>query len=140
MVGIGMMIAEAFLFSHGILGIGGVVAFVLGASMLIDVESPEFRIAPALIAGIAVGSALCLLVIVRTALSARRRKVVSGAEDMIGARGVVQDWCDGKGHVFVHGERWSASGDRDLDSNQAVRVVALSGLTVEVERVETKED
>jgi membrane-bound serine protease (ClpP class) len=56
---------------------------------------------------------------------------------MIGARGIVKDWRDGKGHVFVHGERWSASGDRELDKDQAVRVVALSGLTVEVERDET---
>lgn len=139
-VGIGMMIAEAFLYSHGILGIGGVVAFALGASMLIDVEAPEFRISQSLIAGFAVGNALLVLLIVRTALSARRRRIVSGAEEMIGAQGVVQDWSDGKGHVFVHGERWSASGAPDLGSDQAIRVVALSGLTVKVERDETKED
>jgi membrane-bound serine protease (ClpP class) len=140
LVGIGMMIAEAFLYSHGILGIGGIVAFVLGATMLIDVDSPEFRISHSLVAGFAAGSALFVLLIVRTALSARQRKIVSGAEEMIGARGVVQDWRDGKGHVFVHGERWSALGDRELEKDQAVRVVALSGLTVEVERHETKED
>lgn len=140
LVGIGMMIAEAFLYSHGILGIGGVVAFALGASMLIDVGAPEFRISRSLIAGFAVGNALFVLLIVRTALRARQRKIVSGAEEMIGARGVVQDWRGGNGHVFVHGERWSASGDRELDKDQAVRVVALSGLTVEVERDETKED
>lgn len=140
LVGIGMMIAEAFLYSHGILGIGGVVAFALGATMLIDVESPAFQISRSLIAGFAVGSALFVLLIVRTALSARQRTIVSGAEEMIGALGVVQDWLDGKGHVFVHGERWSALGDRQLEKDQAVRVVALSGLTVEVERHETKED
>ena len=140
LVGIGMMIAEAFLYSHGTLGIGGVVAFALGASMLIDVDSPEFRISQSLIAGFAVGSALFVLLIVRIALSARQRKIVSGPEEMIGARGVVQDWHDGKGHVCVHGERWSASGDRELDKDQAVRVVALSGLTVEVGRDEAKED
>jgi membrane-bound serine protease (ClpP class) len=140
LVGIGMMIAEAFLYSHGILGVGGVVAFALGASMLIDVESPEFRISPSLIAGIALGSLLCLLLIVRTALGARRRKVVSGAEEMIGARGFVQDWRDGKGHVFVHGERWLASGDLEFAKDQTVRVVGLSGLTVEIARDETKED
>jgi membrane-bound serine protease (ClpP class) len=140
LVGIGMMIAEAFLYSHGILGIGGVVAFALGASMLIDVESPEFRISQSLIAGFTVGSALFVLLVVRTALRARQRKIVSGVEEMIGARGVVQDWCNGKGHVFVHGERWSASCDGELGKDQAVRVVALSGLTVEVERDEAKED
>lgn len=140
LVGIGMMTAEAFLYSHGILGIGGVVAFALGASMLIDVESPEFRISQSLIAGVAVGSTLCVLLIVRTALGARKRKIVSGVEEMIGARGTVQDWCGGKGHVFVHGERWLARGDQEFEKDQAVSVVGLSGLTVEVERDETKED
>lgn len=71
--------------------------------------------------------------IVRTALGARRRKVVSGPEEMIGAAGTVQDWSDGRGHVFVHGERWSASGDRQFNKGQPVRVTGLSGLTVEVE-------
>jgi membrane-bound serine protease (ClpP class) len=140
LVGIGMLIAEAFLYSHGILGIGGVVAFALGASMLIDVGSPEFQISRSLIAGFAAGSALFILSIVRTAISARQRKIVSGVEEMIGARGAVQDWHDGKGHVFVHGERWSASGDAELGKDQVVRVVALSGLTVEVERLESQED
>lgn len=140
LVGIGMMVGEAFLFSHGILGVGGVVAFALGASMLIDAESPEFRISPALIAAVAVGSILYLLLVIRTALGARRRKIVSGPEGMIGARGLVQDWRDGKGHVFVNGERWLASGDREFAKDQSVRIVGLSGLTVEIARDETKED
>ena len=139
LLGIGMLIAEGFLFSHGVLGTGGVVAFALGATMLIDADTPEFRISWSLIGGVTVASAAFILLVVRTALGARRRRVVSGAEEMIGASGTVQDWSGGKGHVFVHGERWSASGDRQLGQGQPVRVTGLVDLTVEVEPVAAKE-
>jgi membrane-bound serine protease (ClpP class) len=58
LLGIGMLVAESFLFSHGILGTGGVVAFALGASILVDVETPEFRISWSLIAGFTVAARL----------------------------------------------------------------------------------
>lgn len=139
LLGIGMLVAEAFLFSHGILGTGGVVAFALGASILVDADAPEFQISWSLIAGITVASAALILLIVRTALGARHRKVVSGREEMIGATGTVQDWKDGQGHVFVHGERWSATGHAQLREGQPVCVTGLSGLTVEVEPRSAKE-
>lgn len=139
LLGIGMLVAEAFMFSHGILGTGGVVAFALGAAMLIDTDAPDFRISWSVIGGVSAASAAFILLVVRTALGARKRQQVSGAEGMIGATGIVQDWSSGKGHVFVHGERWSAGGDRQLRKGQPVRVTGLSGLTVEVERDTTKE-
>jgi membrane-bound serine protease (ClpP class) len=140
LLGIGLLIGEAFLFSHGILGTGGVVAFALGASILVDADTPEFQISWSLIAGITVASAALILIIVRTALGARRRSVVSGREEMIGAPGTVQDWKDGRGHVFVHGERWSAIGGEQLRKGQPVSVTGLSGLTVKVEPQSAKED
>jgi membrane-bound serine protease (ClpP class) len=140
LLGIGMLIAEAFIFSHGILAIGGVVAFALGASILIDAEAPEFRISWSLIGGFSVASAAFILLIMRTALGARKRRVVTGPEAMIGIRGVVLDWRDGAGHVFVRGERWSASGDQQFQEGQAVRVTGISDLTVRVERDLAKED
>ena len=139
LLGIGMLIAEAFLFSHGVLGIGGVVAFALGAAMLIDADTPDFRISWSLIVGLAITSAAFLLLVARTAMGARKRAVVSGVEEMVGARGVVQDWGGGKGHVFVHGERWSAVGQGEFAQGQPVRITRLSGLTVEVEGDAVKE-
>lgn len=139
-LGIGMMVAEAFLFSHGILGTGGVVAFALGASILVDAEAPEFRISWALIGGFTAASAAIIMLIVRTALGARGRRIVSGPEEMVGASGTVVQWGDGKGYVFVHGERWSASGSQKLRQGQPVRVTGISGLTVQVERDPAMED
>lgn len=133
MLGIGLLIAEAFLFSHGVLATGGVISFALGASILIDTDTPEFRVSPALIAGFAVASAAFVLLILRVAFDARRRKVASGREGMIGTLGTILDWGDSKGHVFVHGERWMASGYGEFQTGQLVQVTGLSGLTIQVE-------
>ena len=68
-----------------------------------------------------------------TAVRAYRRKVVTGAEEMIGARGEVLDWRGQKGHVFVHGERWRASSSAPLTKGKTVSVIALDGLKLTVE-------
>lgn len=133
LLGIGMLIAEGFIFSHGILGIGGVISFVLGAAMLIDTDVPQFRISPSVIGGVTLASAAFILMLMRAVLSARRRKVVSGVEEMVGAPGTVLDWDGGRGHVFVHGERWSAMGSARLHQGQTVRITGVFGLSVRVE-------
>lgn len=138
-LGMGLLVAEAFLFSHGILGIGGCVAFALGAAMLIDTGTPDFRISRSLIAGLSIASAGFVLLVVRTAIGARKRRIVSGVEEMTGAIGTVQDWNSGKGHVFVHGERWSAAGQGEFARGEQVRIVTIQGLTAEVESDAAKE-
>jgi membrane-bound serine protease (ClpP class) len=132
LLGLGMMASEAVLFSHGILGGGGVIAFAFGAAMLIDADVPEFRISWSVIAGVAIASGALILLIMRAALGARRRAVVSGAEQMLGAPAMVQDWSGRSGHVFVHGERWTAFSPAPLAPGQAVRVTRLDGLKLEV--------
>lgn len=138
-LGIGLVVAEAFLFSHGVLGIGGCLAFALGAAMLIDTDTSAFRISWPLIAGLSLATAAYVLLVVRTALGARKRRIVSGAEEMTGAVGVVQDWSGGKGHVFVHGERWAAASQGVFAQGQRVRIVRIEGLTVEVTSDAAKE-
>lgn len=133
LLGIGFMVAEAFTPSFGVLGIGGGLAFALGATILIDTDIPGFRIAWQVIAGLAAVSLLVTLVAARLALGARRRAVVTGREQMIGARGTTQDWDKGRGHVFVHGERWNAASSAPLHADEPVRVVALDGLLLQVE-------
>ena len=138
-LGIGLLIAEAFLFSHGVLGVGGCVAFALGAAMLIDADTPDFRISWSLIAGLSLATVAFVLLVVRTALGARRRQIVSGAEEMTGALGVVQDWSGGRGHVFVHGERWSAAGPAEFTRGEQVRIVSIAGLILQVKSAGPKE-
>ncbi|MFN3943495.1 MAG: NfeD family protein [Allosphingosinicella sp.] len=133
LLGIALMAGEAFSPSFGILGIGGIIAFVLGAAILIDTDIPQFQVDWAAIAGVALFSAGATVLIARLALASRKRKVVSGEEQLIGAAGYVLDWADGKGHVFVLSERWRAVGVGPLAKGAPVRVSGIDGLVLRVE-------
>ncbi len=132
LLGLGLMVGEAFVPSFGILGIGGIVSLVLGAGILVDTNAPGFQIAWPVIAAVVVTSVLFLMFVVPIGIKALRRKAVTGTEEMIGAHGQVEAWGDDGGTVFVHGERWRAASDRSLSPKQAVEVVGLDGLTLRV--------
>jgi len=131
-LGLVLMLAEAFTPSLGVLGIGGAIAFGLGATILIDTEAPGFEISLPMVAGIAAASLAFSLTALRLGLASRRRKVVSGREEMPGKIGVVQDWSGAAGHVLAHGERWRAVSDAPLSPGETVRVEAIDGLTLRV--------
>jgi membrane-bound serine protease (ClpP class) len=132
-LGIALMIAEAFTPSLGALGIGGAVAFVLGAAILFDTDLPEFEVAWSVIGGVALGALAFALLAGRVAASAWRRQVVTGRELLVGGRGEVVDWHDRSGRVLVQGERWKAVSASALSPGQHVRVTDLQGLTLKVE-------
>ncbi|MGE0774000.1 MAG: nodulation protein NfeD [Sphingomonadaceae bacterium] len=137
LLGIGLMVAEAFSTAFGILGIGGLVAFMLGGAILIDTDVPQFQISWPAIGAVAITSLVMTVVFARLAFTSQRRKIVSGREELIGATGTVLDWTGGRGHVFVHGERWQAASDGDMAADAPVRVTNLDGLTLDVTRIET---
>lgn len=132
-LGLALMGAEAFSPSFGILGIGGMIAFVLGATIMFDTDVPQFRVALPVLAAVAVASLGATLLTMRVALRSRRSSVATGREEMIGATGRVLDWQGTGGHVRVHGERWNALAASELHAGQEVRIIRLRGLTVEVE-------
>ena len=132
-LGLGLMVAEAFAPSFGVLGIGGAASFVLGAAILVDTEAPEFQISWAVISALAVTSLALTFIVARLAFSSHRRQVVTGLEEMVGARGEVSDWKDGRGHVIAHGERWKAVSGSPLSSGRRVRVTGVDGLVLRVE-------
>ncbi len=134
-LGIGLMAAEAFAPSFGILGIGGIIAFGLGAAIMIDTDVPQFQIAAPVLAAVAVVCLGITLLTVRLSLAARRGKIVSGREEMIGSIGTILDWDGDRGYVHVHGERWSARAPAIFTAGQQACVVGLDGLTLLVEPV-----
>ncbi len=138
--GIGLMVGEAFAPSFGILGIGGIVAFTFGATMLFDTDIPEFRVNWSVIAALALFSIAVLVLVLRVGLRSFGRKVVSGAEELIGASATVLDWDGGKGHVFVHSERWNAEGPADLGEGQTVVISGMEGLKLMVSYSQKRED
>jgi membrane-bound serine protease (ClpP class) len=136
LLGMALIAGEAFSPSFGALGIGGIIAFVLGATILIDTDIPQFQVNWGAIAALVLFSIAMTAVIARLALNSRRQKIVSGQEEMIGAIGHVLDWKNGKGHVFVHSERWRATGVGPLGEGAQVRVTSMKGLVLGVEPFE----
>lgn len=132
-LGVALMAAEVFLPSFGILGIGGIAAFVIGSVMLMDSDVPGFTIAWQLIGSIAFVAGGALMLVLILLARSRRRAVVSGPEDMIDDIGPVLDWAGNQGRVRIHGEIWRARAEGAMSPGQSVRVVGIDGLTLEVE-------
>ena len=135
LLGILLMIGEVFTPGIGALGIGGLAAFIVGALFLFEGGDTDIEIAVSrwLVFGSAIATAGMIITIGGAAWSARKRKPVTGSEQMIGARGEVVDWTDMHGSVRVLGEIWSARANRPLQVNDTVRVVGREGLTLIVE-------
>jgi membrane-bound serine protease (ClpP class) len=132
LLGLALMVAEAFAPSFGILGLGGLAAFVFGAVIMFDTDVPQFRIDWSVIAAVALFSAGLLTAVARVGIRSHRGRVETGSEELIGARAEVIDWQDGSGHVFVHSERWNATGPPTLEKGTTVTVNSISGLQLEV--------
>jgi membrane-bound serine protease (ClpP class) len=134
LLGIAFMIAELFLPTFGAIGVGGIVAFVLGSLLLIeDTELPGFEIPYGLIGGAAAASAGFLIVMAGMLLKSRRRAVVTGREEMLGATGVALGDFDAEGWARVHGEQWKVRSSRPVRRGQKLRVTAMEGLVLNVE-------
>jgi len=134
LLGIAFMVAEVFLPSFGAIGVGGIVAFVLGSLLLIeDTELPGFEIPYALIAGVTAASAGFLILVVGMLVRSRRRAVVSGREQMLGATGVALGDFDLEGWARVHGEQWKVRSSRPVRRGQKLRVTGMQGLVLSVE-------
>ena len=137
LLGLALMIGEAFAPSFGVLGIGGIAAFAFGAAILVDTDIPAFTVDWTVIAALGVFSAGLIVLIARLAIRSRREPVQTGRDELIGATAEVLDWHDYAGHVFVHSERWNAIGPDSLKEGMPVIVHSVDGLRLHVSPVET---
>ncbi len=133
LLGLALMVAEAFMPSFGVLGIGGLVSFVAGSIMLLDTDVPGYGIPWYLVGSIAVVAAGIMLVTMTMLVRSRRRSVVSGVEQMLDSTGSVIDWTDEHGRVRVQGEIWQARATQPIGPGARVRVKAIEGLILVVE-------
>ncbi len=133
-LGIAFMAAEAFLPAFGALGIGGLIAFVLGSVMLIEEDTalPQFEIPYALIAGVAVASAGFVFLVVGMLARSRRQAIVSGREFMVGASAEALEDFDSEGWAHVQGERWKVRAARPVRRGERLRVTGVRGLELDV--------
>ena len=132
LLGLALLAAEVLTQSFGVLGVGGIVAFIAGGLLLFDRDIPGFGVPLPLLLGLAASSAAVVLLGGSMALRARRRPVVSGREQMVGAEGIVMERADGGAWVQVQGERWRATSTGPLLPGQRVRIVGMQGLTLQV--------
>ncbi|MHB8815949.1 MAG: NfeD family protein [Steroidobacteraceae bacterium] len=131
-VGAGMMAAEFFFPTYGSLGIGGLIAFIVGSLILFS-GAPGIQVALPLIGGLATVGGLVILGIVYLANHARRSPVVTGTQAMLGAVVEAAEDFAARGRVRYGGELWNASSPSPLKAGQAARVVKVEGLTLWVE-------
>jgi membrane-bound serine protease (ClpP class) len=127
---------EAKYATHGVLGIGGMICMILGALFLVDGPIPEMRVhvLTALIVSVPIGAITIFLMTL--AMRARRGRVTTGREGMIGEIGVARTQLEPSGKVFVHGELWNATAKTTLAAGSRVRVAGVDGLQLIVEAAE----
>jgi membrane-bound serine protease (ClpP class) len=139
LLGIALMVVEAFTPSFGILGLGGGAAFVIGSLILMDTgAAPELGVNPSLIATLAVASLLFFGLILGFVVKARHRRVVTGREELVGAEGVALEDFAAAGRIRVHGEIWNARSSSPVRRGQPVRIRRMDGLTLDVEPPEPR--
>jgi membrane-bound serine protease (ClpP class) len=133
-LGIAFMVAEVWVATHGALAVGGLVAFVIGSIMLLDTDVPQFEIPYALIAGVTLGSAAFLFVVVGMMFRNRSRPVVAGREYLVGAMGEALEDISSEGWARVQGERWRVRADAPLRAGERLRITAVRGLVLDATR------
>lgn len=135
LLGIIFIITDVMFSNIVVLGIGGIIAFVIGSIFLLDTNAPGFNIAWQLILTMALVSGLFFFTVINLVLLSRRKKVVSGKEALIGAEGIVLEFHDKQGLVRVQGEIWQAQSEHALQPGQKIKVVNIKGLVLFVEEM-----
>ena len=134
-LGIGLLIAEIKIVSHGLLAIGGVIALTLGSLMLFESPEPNLQVSLSVILPAVATLAAIILFVVQRALRAQANPVMTGAQGLLGEVGVASTDLHPEGKVFVHGELWNASSARPIQQGEKVRVIRVEGLHVLVEKL-----
>lgn len=139
LLGLVLLIAEAFVPSFGMLGIGGLAAFVIGSFMLINTDVPGYALSTPLVLGVAIVTGGFILFTVGMAIQARQRPIISGREQMVGLIGeALTDFTSEGGQIQLRGEIWSATSQQPVRAKQPVRVTQITGLTLTVIPIEKR--
>lgn len=136
LVGLALLVAEALTPGLGVLGAGGAIAMLIGSFIFIDSPVEAFRVSPFVIIPTVATTFGLVIVALRAATRAHKRRPTTGIEGMLGLQGEVRKKLDPVGEVFVHGELWKAESiEGPIDVGEQVEVVRLSGLRLIVRRL-----
>ena len=129
-----LFVLEAKFATHGILGIGGIVLLTLGGLLLVDGPIPQMRVNIWTAVGVSIPLGAITVFLMTIALRARRNKVVTGEQGLIGAIGEARTDIDPEGKVFVLGELWNAHARSRVGMGDPIVVRKVEGLELEVEK------
>ena len=137
-LGIGLLIGEAFYPSFGVLGIGGMISLTLGSLLLFDTPISDFGVDRTIVFT-AVGTlGSFVLAVSYLVFRSQKEKVTLGIEGLMGETGVVREKLSPTGRIFVHGEIWKAQADDEIDVGERVEVVSVDGMMLKVRRAASK--
>jgi len=125
--------AEAKFATHGVMTVGGIALITIGGLLLVDSPIPEMRVHLVTALSVSIPLGIITAFLMTIAVRARRNKVVTGAQGLVGETGVVQTALSPQGKVFVHGELWDAVASNSLPAGQLVVVRKVDGLMLEVD-------
>jgi len=130
-----MFILDAKFATHGALTVGGIALMILGALLLVDAPIPEMRVRLVTALAVSVPIGLITVFLVGLVIKARRSKVVTGSQGLIGEIGIAQSALQPEGKVFVHGELWDAVSSANVAPGERVLVKRIDGLRLSVDPV-----
>jgi membrane-bound serine protease (ClpP class) len=134
LLGIGLLVGEAFMPSFGVLGVGGIISLAIGSMLLFDTENTGIAVDRSVIfTAVATLGAFCFAVIYLVFRS-QVSKMTLGMEGLLGEVGEVRGKLCPRGKIFVHGEYWSAEGEDEIDEGEKVEVIGFEGMTLKVRR------
>lgn len=139
LLSIGFFIAEIKIQGFGILGIGGIIAFLLGSIILINAPIPEMRPTMTIIIVFALSFGVVILFLTFKVIRAMRRKTETGEEGLAGEIGTAKTKINAtSGKVFIHGEWWNATSEMEIPANIKVKIISMKNFTLKVEPINSK--
>lgn len=140
LLGLALMIAEAFAPSFGILGIGGGLAFVIGSIILMDTDAPGYGLSPVLVGVLGLANLAFFAFVLGAVIQARKRPVVSGAKTIVGAKAVALESFELEGQVRTQGEIWQARSNIPVEAEQVLKITGTDGLVLLVTPLNSQEE
>ena len=134
-LGIGLLIGEAFAPSFGILGVGGIISLTLGSFFLFDTEGSDLIVDRSIIFTAVATLGTFVLAISYLVFRSQKSKPTMGFEGLIGEIGEVRGKLGPTGKIFVYGEYWNAEADGEIDVGEKVQVVGYEGMSLKVKRL-----
>ncbi len=135
LLGIALLVGEAFMPSFGILGIGGVISLALGSFLLFDTPNSDLTIDRSIIFTAVITMSSLVLAISYLVFRSQKAKPTMGMDGLVGEIGEVRGRLSPSGKVFVHGEYWNAQADGEIDVGEKVQVVGYDGMNLKVKRL-----